>query len=190
MNVTLHQTCLFLWGHTLTPSQNAKASFPPGNVCRDAAHLLRAMDSEQLAKLPMLHHETSSIKRTEFKDRWILICGRFSREPVNYKILHCALPTKSWAVRFNCSSSFIFCTISCDSFMIFKINYKICHLRTYILVWDINTSILYSQTFSPIFILVKESRMKTMTQGRESFHKRDFKKKPKFWSLSSSVHAL
>lgn len=100
-----------------------------------------------LLSSPVLHHETSSIKRTEFKDHWMLICGRFSREPVNYKILHCALPTKSWAVRFNCSSSFIFCTISCDSFMIFKINYKICHLRTYILVWDINTSILYFSYF-------------------------------------------
>lgn len=109
-------------------------------------------------------------------DHWMLTRGRFSWEPVNYKILQCALPTKSWAVSFNCSSSFIFCSISCYTFMMFKINYKICHLRTYILVRDINTSILYSWTFSPIFILVKESRTKTMTHGRESFHKRDLKK--------------
>lgn len=117
-------------------------------------------------------------------DHWIR--GRFSREPENYKILQCALPAKPRAARFNCSSISYFAPLVAYSFMIFKMSYKTYHLRTYILVRDISTRILYSWTFSPIFILEKESRTKTMTHGRESFHKCDFKK-TMFWSLSPSA---
>lgn len=165
---TVLDMSILMGTHSDTVTKCFRAFFLPGTVCCSPAQGYGRWTGCYAPQCCTMKLPPSKV------DHWI--CGRFSREPENYKILQCALPTKSRAARFNCSSTVIFCTMSCDSFMIFKMNYKICHLRTYILVWDISTSILYAWTLSPIFILEKESRTKTMTHGRESFYKCDFKK--------------